>query len=138
MEKAQKPKNEALISTNAKRKARRTVAPKPIPYHPTALGANLWAKTIELIAPWRCWEYPGYLAIMVSITGAKLSSVSKYAYAGTHGPSTYIADRIIAYLQARLARTIALIDEWSCYRDRQALLEEERRASLRRGRGIKK
>lgn len=93
-----------LLGRRASAAAKRRL---PWPHRePTCVGQKLAA----LIAPWRCYEYPGAAVAIASIAGCGDRAVDGWLY-GRHDPGRAARERLALWLDNRGAAMVALAAE---------------------------
>jgi hypothetical protein len=81
---------------------------KPL-FEPIGHGASLLDRWFALVCPWRVHMYPARLSIMAAICGVRGSGViSRWRREGIPPEQ---AERLARFLESRVAREVALIDE---------------------------
>ena len=116
----------------AKRRARRSAIPKPLPHADSSPGSAIWAAAIGHIWPWRLHEYPGYGAAAAAALGLAPATIYRWLKPGSFGLSAPAARRMSALLKSRASTAMHLAAELDRYADdRDATATKNARYNLR-------
>ena len=116
----------------AKRRARRSAIPKPLPHADNSAGSGLWAAAIGHVWPWRLNEYPGYGAAAAAALGLAPGTIYRWLKPGSFGLSAPAARRMAALLKSRASTAMHLAAELDKYADdRDATATKNARYNLR-------
>jgi len=91
----------------------------PIP-HADTRDATMWAKTIELLWPWRRYQYRGYSTEAAEALTISKVTAQRWLYDGRRHIPPYCGRKIAALCLSRGKALIQIGEAWLRYSDDQA------------------